>query len=305
VDLDPADNALSVPGTLAVAPVSLSAVTVETFYAGSGIPPSTSAPLVLWYGSTSLQKTPELFRAQVSAMARRIDKRLEHDVDGRASGLVVNTHGWIQDEGYQMLLHTVDAFRINVVLIMGHDRLYSMMHSHYSKQQQQPEKKIIKLPRSGGVVSRDATFRRQSRSLATKRYFYGDYIQNDGNRLPQLTPFLAHVQFSQVTLYKLSSVSLSASLLPVAATQSTEPVQLTPVEISEQLQHSLLAVCHPTAVKRYQETGQARELYESGVAGFVLVERVMNDTETLHLLSPCAGTLPSFTLLVGEITWME
>lgn len=232
-----------------------------------------------------------------------------------------------------MLLHTVEVLEISVVLIMGHDRLYSMLTSKYKQSGQ----KIIKLPRSGGVVSRDTAFRRQARSVAIRRYFYGDTTSggavptssapatastnqagNNPNagpassgssthRVPQLTPFLAHVSLRDVTVYKLSSVALSASLLPVAATQSTESVQLTALpSITEQsLQHSLLAVCHPTAVQRYQETGEARALYESGVAGFVLVERVLTDTDMLHLLSPCAGQLPSHTFLIGDITWMD
>jgi polyribonucleotide 5'-hydroxyl-kinase len=90
VDLDPADNALSVPGTLAVAPVTASSITVEP-----GLPPTT--PLVMWYGSTSLDNT-DLFKAQVSAMSNKMDQRMQGDSDSaRASGIIVNTNGWIQD----------------------------------------------------------------------------------------------------------------------------------------------------------------------------------------------------------------
>ena len=35
-----------------------------------------------------------------------------------------------EDAGYQYLLHAIDAFRINVVLVLGHDRLYSMLGTH-------------------------------------------------------------------------------------------------------------------------------------------------------------------------------
>ena len=208
-----------------------------------------------------------------------------------------------------MLLHTINAMRITVILVIGHDRLYGMLKNQFDK-----EIKIIKLPRSGGVVSRDTAFRRQSRSLTMKRYFYGDTVAGPNNtRVPSLTPFLAHVAFSNVTIYKLSSVALSASLLPVSAKQSTEPVQLNKVDIKEKLQHALLAVCHPMAVhvyhKSYHKSGMARYLYEAGVAAFVVVERVLMDTNMFHLLShlpsPCAGSLPSHTLLVGNITWME
>lgn len=308
VDLDPADNALSVPGTLSAAPMSAAAVTVDC-YATTGIPAGTATPLVLWFGATSLENV-DLYKAQVSALSTKIDKRIEDDVNAKASGLIVNTNGLIQDGGYQCLLHAVDALRITVVLVMGHDRLYSMLSSHFSKQPHLSGTKLIKLPRSGGVVSRDATYLRQSRSLSMKRYFNGDMVlppnaQAGANRVPQLTPFLAHVPFADVTLYKLTSVALSASLLPVAGMQATEAVQLTPVKVNEQLQHSLLAVCHPSAVQRYEESGSARDLYETGVAGFVSVDRVINDTEMLHLLCPCAGALPSHTLLVGDMTWME
>jgi polyribonucleotide 5'-hydroxyl-kinase len=95
VDLDPADNALSVPGTLTVAPMSASAISIESF-ATTGIPPSTAAPLVFWYGATALDN-PDLYRAQVSSMASKIDKRLAGDADANASGIIVNTNGNIQD----------------------------------------------------------------------------------------------------------------------------------------------------------------------------------------------------------------
>jgi polyribonucleotide 5'-hydroxyl-kinase len=103
-------------------------------------------------------------------------------------------------------------------------------------------------------------------------------------------------------------MALSSSLLPVAQQQSTDAIQIVKVDLeteAESLQHALLAVCHPSAVNAYKASGRARDLVTSGVAGFCAVERVLTDTDTLHLLSPCAGSLPSKTLLLGDITWME
>ena len=53
-------------------------------------------------------------------------------------------------EGYNVLLHCIQAFKIDVVLVMGHDRLYSSLAASL------PEgaATIVKLPRSGGVVQR-------------------------------------------------------------------------------------------------------------------------------------------------------
>ena len=120
-----------------------------------------------------------------------------------------------------------------------------------------------------------------------------------------MTPFLLQIPFATLTLYKLSAIALSASLLPVAQAQTTDAIQVTQVSLTESLQHALLAVCHPNAVSAYEQSARARDLYEAGVAGFVAVERVIMDNDAIHLLCPCAGSLPSTTLLVGDITWME
>eukprot|EP00558_Chaetoceros_sp_UNC1202_P000244 CAMPEP_0197257756 /NCGR_PEP_ID=MMETSP1429-20130617/79863_1 /TAXON_ID=49237 /ORGANISM="Chaetoceros sp., Strain UNC1202" /LENGTH=164 /DNA_ID=CAMNT_0042721691 /DNA_START=32 /DNA_END=523 /DNA_ORIENTATION=+ len=163
-----------------------------------------------------------------------------------------------------------------------------------------------------------------------KRYFYGESIRSTApgksssstntvvggaggdsaslsppptsSLVHQYTPTLLEVPFSDLTLYKLSSVSLSASMLPVSAKQETDPVQLTPVEIGLSLKHGILAVCHPTAAESFQNSGEARDLYLSGMAGLVAVEKVDMDREIISLLSP-GGSLPSNTLLVGDITW--
>jgi polyribonucleotide 5'-hydroxyl-kinase len=178
VDLDPHDPALSVPGTLAACVVGSDALSVESM-ALSGLPVTTSAPpLVLWHGSTQL--APDLFRAQVTALGRNIDQRLQHDDWARSSGLIVNTNGWIQEEGFQLLLHSVTALRISVILVMGHDRLYSMMKNAIAKQDEGSSIKIIKVPRSGGVVSRSANFMLSSRMLESAAPSLGRWITATG-----------------------------------------------------------------------------------------------------------------------------
>ena len=380
VDLDPLDNSISVPGSLAVAPMSASVITVET-YATTGLPPPSSAlmggttgsttnastsstsntvvhPLVLWHGSCT-ELHMDLYKAQVDSLARKINQRFDGDDNAKASGIVVNTNGWIQEDGYSLLLHAAKALQISVILVMGHDRLYSMLTTDYKDMEDCP--KIIKLPRSGGVVNRPLAFQRQWRSRAIKRYFYGDMVDPPSSNslmtgsstsvlgvstsaagvssssssagvgagagagggpttaisssssstttsklVPQLTPFLLQISFSDIIVYKVSSIALSASLLPLGAQQTTDAIQLQRIErLGESLQHALLAVCHPIAVDAYTASGRARDLVTAGVAGFCAVERVLVDTDTLHLLSPCAGSLPSHTLVVGDVTWLD
>lgn len=343
MDLDPAQNILSVPGTIAASVMVQDSISV-TSYAGNGNAlASGTNPLVLWYGSTEVSTHPDLYQAQLYKLGQIIDARVSSsssnhpnggDIDTRSSGLIINTCGWIEDTGYKLLLHAVSAFRVNVILVMGHDRLYSMLQTHYQKLKTGGDDtsstttavstsvmspKVIKLPRSGGVVSRDGPFRRISRSLCIQRYFSGDLIQSHATTshstttatptlIDQYTPISVELPFANIRLYKLSSVSLSASMLPIAAKQTTDPVQLNLItSISPSLTHALLAVCHPNSVEAFDRSGgmNASDLYLSGVAGFVAVEKVNMDKDTLTVLSPCSGSLPSQVMIVGDVLWME
>ena len=368
VELDPTSdsNLLTVPGTLGVCPLSRNALSAEALSTCTGIPPGTAAPLLLWHGldpeessagsstkkdtssssSKSLPLSPELYKAQVQTLADRIQARLAvndsmtssdpSQENELSSGLICNTPAClVEGEGFTLLQHAIDTLQIDVVLVLGHDRLYSMLKRHC----QQPSSsatttftgkppKVIKLPRSGGVVSRDNTFQRHLRNRAIKHYFYGSLQERvnpagegtsatttnskASSLVPQLTPFLLQLPMDQVTIYKFSSIRLSASLLPVASAQTSEAIQLVKVLPSSDddtaaattlLPHHVLAVCHQHAVQQYEQSGKASDLYQSGVAGFCVVERIVLDK--LHLLTPCAGSLPSHVLLMGNVMWME
>ncbi|KAL7543700.1 hypothetical protein ACHAWF_007446 [Thalassiosira exigua] len=334
VDLDASHNMLSVPGTLAAVPASSDGACADGYAASAVMTASgrgAMMPLVLWHGSPDLASHPDLYKAQVRKLGDLTRARLAGDAEAGASGVIVNASGWIEDAGYEYLLHAIESFRINVVLVLGHDRLYSMLGTHFKREAQKElegaseaqskrtSPKLIKLPRSGGVVSRDAAFRRASRSQCIRQYFYGAAVApakspSDGgaagtaSSAGKFSPCLLEVSFSDVLLHRISNVSLSASLLPISAKQSTDPIQSTDVpasEITPKFQHAVWAVCHPSAAQKYEQSGSARDLYLAGVAGFVVVEKVDVDKALLSLLSPCAGSLPSKHLLVGDIFWME
>jgi len=346
VDIDASQNMLSVPGTLAALAPAPDMMTANAFASSHAIvtgPSSSSSsggggrPIVLWYGSQDITSHPDLYKSQITKLGSLIDNRLSHDVDMNASGIIVNTSGTIEDVGYHYLLHAIDEFHINVVLVLGHDRLYSMLGTHFKNKLANnnydddgmmggtapvavsaaaPPPKLIKLPRSGGVSERDSTFRRISRSSCIKRYFYGgDTTTTAAPMGPRLySPCLLEIKLSNVRIHRITNISLSSALLAIGAKQSTDPIQLITLsnsDITTRHQHALLGVCHPGAVEKYESSiaagggGSARDLWLSGVAGFVVVEKVNVDAGTISLLCPCAGCLPSCHLLIGDVYWME
>lgn len=106
-------------------------------------------PLVYYFGHTSPNDNVKLYSQLVTTLASRIDGRLERDADARASGIIINTTGWVDSSGYDVLLHCMKAFAVDVVLVMGHDKLYSKFSSTVAE-----HVTVVKLPKSGGVVEK-------------------------------------------------------------------------------------------------------------------------------------------------------
>lgn len=379
VDLDVSQNLLSIPGTITASPMTPETISPKSNASSSSLLPNTT-PLAFWYGSTELSTNPDLYKSFLDKMGQCINDRLSNDSNNnsknnsnnaanpqdnpsmeKASGIIVNGFGWIEEVGYELILHAIQSLKINVVLVMGHDKLYTLLNSHYAKLKEQMQRsnslgeedekkampKVIKLPRSGGIVTRDSNYRRVSCMQSIKQYFYGESIvpssmySNASSLNPgvdrggggglggtnssggaggnssglsvatsslahQYSPSLLQFNFSEITIYKIDYLSLSASMLPVSAKQTSDAVQLTEIEdIGISIQHSMLAVCHPVAVENYKQSGEARDLYLTGVTGFVVVEKVDVNQEMISLLSPCSGALASYTLLAADITWRE
>lgn len=88
----------------------------------------------------------------VSTVAIQVDKRLAKDEDANASGIVVNTCGWVEGPGLDVVLHVIKAFSIDIILVMNHDKLYSNLVA--SVDGVGSKTVVVKLPISGGIVRR-------------------------------------------------------------------------------------------------------------------------------------------------------
>lgn len=74
-----------------------------------------------------------------------------------ASGMIVNTCGWIDGDGYKILLDIVELFSPTVVFVIGNEKLYSSL-AEEDKVKNLKEMKLVNLPKSGGVCSLFAFF---------------------------------------------------------------------------------------------------------------------------------------------------
>jgi mRNA cleavage and polyadenylation factor CLP1 P-loop len=81
--------------------------------------------------------------------------------------MIINTCGWIDQAGYDLLLHSISTFRADTVLVLGNERLYSDLRRILGSLC------VMNMPKSGGVVPRSSAFRRSNRVKKMRDYFYG------------------------------------------------------------------------------------------------------------------------------------
>lgn len=204
------------------------------------------------------------------------------NTESRTAGMVVNTMGWVEGVGYELLLHAIDTFNVNVVLVLGQEKLYSMLKGKRNVD-------LVKLHKSGGIVSRNPKVRQKTRDLRIREYFYG--------LVKGLSPCTYTVNFSDISVFRNGGgPQAPRSALPIGAEPLADPTRLVAVNINRDLLHSVLAVSYAK---------EPEQIISSNVAGFVLVTNIDMQSKTLTYLAPCAGELPSRLFVVGTLTWSE
>ena len=142
VDLDVGQSSITIPGCVSAIPLDKTSLNIEEGF-------SNLNPLVYFHGHSAPKDNIDYYKHLVSTLATKIKARFERDPDTRASGIIVNTCGWIDGPGYDLLLYCAQALQIDVVLVMSHDRLHASLLASLGE-----SVTIVKLAHSGGAVQR-------------------------------------------------------------------------------------------------------------------------------------------------------
>lgn len=278
VDLDVGQGAISCPGTMGALLVERPATIEDGF--------SQKAPLIYSFGHTSPGGNDKLYRVLVSRLAMVTRDRLDANKRAKASGIIVNTCGWVKGAGYKHLLHAAAEFRASTILVLDQERLYNELLRDVPKNS---PTQVVFLHKSGGVVERSKKLRHESRDLRIKEYFYGV-------RSP-LYPRTVELKWPDVHIYKIGAPALPDSCMPLGMKTTNNETKLVQVVPGQQLMHHLLAV----SFAKYGD----EQVIDRNVAGFVCVTAVDTEKQTITLLSPQAGPLPNNLLIFTEVQFMD
>ena len=241
------------------------------------------APLAYYYGHASPNLT-DLYKLFLASLAATITQRFTHSTASRHSGAIINTAGWVDGSGYELILSIASLFSADVLIALGHERLYADL-----KADTRLACTVVKLARSGGVVSRTAAMRTAARNRSIRDYFYG--------RSNELTPHSKTFQWRELLVYRIGGgPQAPASTLPIGAQRLVESGGVVKVGVGLELLHSVLGVSWGT---------DGKAVVERSVCGFVYVSAVDVAKKTISLLAPAPGPLPSMCFIMGSMKWID
>ncbi|EPX70695.1 mRNA cleavage and polyadenylation specificity factor complex subunit [Schizosaccharomyces octosporus yFS286] len=317
VDLDPSQPMVALPGSIS----AFHNATILDIQEATGFGTSMStgpthilakSPLVYNYGLDSPLDNPKLYKSCCSRLALAVNSRMTQSVDASVSGCLVDTCSLQENnERYQDTLHSIITdFRINIVLVLGSERLYSTMKRNYNNASWLS---VVKLPSSGGCIEREPEWITRWQSRCLKQYFYGD------ERMP-LSPLSIIVDSTQLVVYRVLEASESgpkSSVLPIGFEEESgqsddkgnymslalsgkgQYLERITTEAMTILQNSILAI------SSVSEDENETAIIDSCILGYVFVTDVDDVKNRMTLLSPVPDRLPSNALIMGTCKWQE
>lgn len=288
IDLDVGQTTV-VPGSLCAIPLHKYKLNVN-----KGFEDDSLSPLVSFFGHSSPKENIDLYKMMVSNMAEKVNNKLGNDAELRSAGFFVNTTGYVDGEGFDLLKHCIDAFAIDIVLVMGHDRLYSSLTSTLSQ-----SVAIVKLPKSGGVVTKDRPYRARHRRAKIFEYFYGSQSLS-------YSPARIDVKISSLCLLRAGGLQLSEGMRLIGESGGPSDSACQPIKVNatQELDRCLLGVLslsesEVAEIDRSDKLPQ--NLLKATVIGYVCIVKIEVEEDKMTLLSPSAGPLPCKYLLVGSV----
>ncbi|KAI8381040.1 Pre-mRNA cleavage complex II protein Clp1-domain-containing protein [Radiomyces spectabilis] len=292
VSLDTSEGSITMPGTVTATTMN-NIIDVEEGFGSSATTAasmgSTTMPLAYYYGYENPSESVKLYKLVVSRLAHSVKCRIAADEESRTSGLIIDTAGLIDQVGYELIQHAIQEFSVNVVIVLGHERLYSDM-TRILKDRSSIS--VIKLTKSGGVVERDRQFKTQLQRAKIQEYFYG-------TPKCELFPYSMLINMSDVSIWRVGEPIAPSSALPIGMDSTENETQVVKVDNHDMCLHSILAILNA------DPSEPENKLLESNIAGFIYVSDVDEEKQKMAILSPAPGRLPRRHLLMGAFKWME
>lgn len=248
-----------------------------------------TSPITFHYGSTSPQVDSKYYLHAVRTLAATMHDMFAADAAIGEAGAIVNTCGWVDGEGLDVLRKVIAILGADVVLVVGDDRLYTNLKDLDGTMSTHGNKLAVgKISRSGAVVVRDALARARTRDRRVRDYFYGPFLE--------LQPSVFKIKWADFVLLKVRRVEkIDESVMPVGYQEETAADE--PDKLLEHMRPDSNLRRHILAVSSAE---REEDVASSAIYGYICVEAVDDKRSFMQVLAPCPLPLPGrFLLLTG------
>ncbi|KAH7910636.1 Pre-mRNA cleavage complex II protein Clp1-domain-containing protein [Hygrophoropsis aurantiaca] len=330
INVDPSEGGWAVPGAIAAASVQSPLPTASPANplgsAATSAPTALSSnalvPLSYWYGHADIKRNPLLLDRLIRNLGENVRDKCDGDPEAYTSGLIVDTpssfasgptSGASTDSRHTLIKACVEAFKINVILVVGHEKLNVEMQRLYGSRLT-----VLKIPKSGGVVELDLPYRQRVHKYQLHTYMYGQKIEQPpgissailgGEAVTDvvLSPSSSIINFNDLTIYRIGAESMApSSALPIGAARTVsemQPVLIDPASSGSGLLNAVLAFIapfNPDETERYDE-----EILDLNVIGFLVITNIDIPNRKMTILSPNQGSFVGKTAIIGSFEWEE
>lgn len=182
VNLDPKEGILGMPGSLTATTFNTLLDVEEDGWGSSPISGPASlpvkTPLVYHYPFPSPDSNNPMYKAITTRLALAVTSKMEEEATIKQSGIILDTPGSLNNpkSSYETALHIISEFSINVLLVLGSERLYNDMNRRFSAQRTSSDDQVavLRIPTTGGAIARDESFMQSVRTQQIRSYFFGD-----------------------------------------------------------------------------------------------------------------------------------
>ncbi|KAJ4301664.1 Cleavage polyadenylation factor subunit clp1 [Kalmusia sp. IMI 367209] len=299
VNLDPRQGMLSVPGSLTVAAFS-SIIDIEEGWGSSPIsgpsPIPVKMPLVYHYGLKDAEEG-KVFRPLVTRMALAVTSRLEEDSASKQTGFIIDSPGGISQGKagvYENIEHIISEFSVNIVFVIGSERLYSDLSRKYSNRTTDETVNILRLEKSGGCVDRSEEYMKALRHSQVREYFFG-HGEN------ALAPHSQAADFTDLNIFRISEgKGIIGSDMTFGGGYDDNNVYGGSVDIYEKITPSGEIVNKLLAITSASASDKHDVIRDSSIRGYMYVADIDEAKKRVKLLSPQPGHVPPNAVIMGS-----
>lgn len=269
VDLDVGQSSLSITGTFGVLPVNGPTDENGNF--------DENTLSVYYFGYKSPSHHMLLYKLLLEKLGSAMKVRLRNGSNDLSSGVIIDTCGWVDGGGYNLILKIIESFNVNIIFVIGKKPVYYKLMNDISE-----TINIKYIPRLDGVVTRNKTVRLDNRNSSIYKYFYG--------LSRPVQPYIIKVGFLDIEIYKANSKHIKL------IQSNVKNSNVIAIQIEPKILYQIFGLSYAENVE---------DIPFTSVYGFVCIIDLDMDSKIASILSPQPAPLPTKYLLMGDIVMPE